>query len=652
MWLLNTTTYQLHFQQDPSHVAYAILSHCWDPQGEQNLQDLQAIQENARSHFQVPPAADDPQLLECIRSQLSAKIRGCCDYARERGLPYAWVDTCCINKTSSAELSEAVNSMFDWYAHAEVCYVFLSDVSAADDPAAPRSAFRASRWFTRGWTLQELVVPYGNVFLARDWRMVGTKASLAPVLAEVTGIDVQVLLRTRPLHAVSVARRMSWAAHRATTRPEDEAYCLMGIFGVRMAVIYGEGRQAFVRLQEEIMKRIPDQSLFAWGPALPLPSLDAVTLHKRIPDEALRAHPGAYLFATRPADFKGASSMASLPLGDVARSLALPSLNPPLHLSTSYGVRTSLPMFTLTLPCWNEPAVDVQVAVLACRDAYGRIAALILAPQDSTSRHLLGGVAVHTALAPRPRMFMIDPAVFSDPRCRASSVVRDICIPSQRLQLEPDTIEPARPLQTTPGSGLPRVWAIALPCWTLAHFRDMGVVANVVVEDGGEMRPVLLPLSVDDRHTFTLCHETQTIALEVFASSAADKGRFGLCVSVSWTGIRSEAVQSAQGDMLDLFGDNVRVAHGGWVDQWENGSKVFPAPVEGAAGVSLQFIAWDGYDHPLTAELGVDIHRFYAVDVCLEFPGDSPAARWSPSSWGSSSRSSSTFGGHGYACVT
>ncbi|EIW65323.1 HET-domain-containing protein, partial [Trametes versicolor FP-101664 SS1] len=247
MWLLNTSTYQIVFVQHPSEVHYAVLSHVWGD-GEQT--------------FQVN---SDRCLLDAIRAQLSPKIRHCCDYARAHGHTYIWIDTCCIDKTSSAELSEAINSMFAWYSGADVCYVFLSDVSASDSPMEEYSSFRRSMWFKRGWTLQELIVPSRNVFLSKDWRMIGTKASLASIIKDVTGIGTDILLHRRQLHTVSVAERMAWAAERETTRVEDEAYCLMGIFGVRLPVIYGEGSQAFVRLQEEIMRRIPDQSLFLWG---------------------------------------------------------------------------------------------------------------------------------------------------------------------------------------------------------------------------------------------------------------------------------------------------------------------------------------------------------------------------------------------------
>ncbi|EIW58813.1 HET-domain-containing protein, partial [Trametes versicolor FP-101664 SS1] len=244
MRLLNTHTGAFEWHHDPTTVRYAILSHVWD--------QLQRSPQNADTN-PVP-----------LLSLVSAKIRDCCVYARQNGYDLLWIDSCCIDKSSSAELSEAINSMYQWYEQSTVCYAFLYDVPSDEDPRAPGSQFRRSRWFTRGWTLQELVAPLRVVFLSREWRPLGTLSSLATVIEEVTGIDRGVLLHQTPLRTISVARRMSWAATRVTTRVEDEAYSLMGLFGVMMPTIYGEGRYAFARLQEEILKQAPDQTIFAW----------------------------------------------------------------------------------------------------------------------------------------------------------------------------------------------------------------------------------------------------------------------------------------------------------------------------------------------------------------------------------------------------
>ena len=145
---------------------------------------------------------------------LSPKIRDACAVARADGYRYLWIDSCCIDKTSSAELSEAINSMYRWYAHAALCYAFLADVPPKADPALPGSRFRRSRWFTRGWTLQELVAPLRVVFLARDWRPIGSKHALAALVADVTGIAYNALLHVEPLESASVAQRLSWACGR------------------------------------------------------------------------------------------------------------------------------------------------------------------------------------------------------------------------------------------------------------------------------------------------------------------------------------------------------------------------------------------------------------------------------------------------------
>ena len=255
MRLINTETLELEEYTDYELPEYAILSHTWGKE-EMSFWDLQSA--------------------EALSEPGHDKIKNCCSRAAADGLKYAWVYTCCIDKTSSAELSEAINSMYRWYKRSKVCYAYLSDVS--QDSINPKGVNRAienslvgkaigkSNWFKRGWTLQELIAPQQVMFFADDWSQVGTKAGWSIWLSEVTGINEGVLLGKSP-ERVPVAHRMSWAAGRQTTRVEDIAYSLMGLFGVNMPMIYGEGEMAFVRLQEEIMKRTHDRSLFAWKSA-------------------------------------------------------------------------------------------------------------------------------------------------------------------------------------------------------------------------------------------------------------------------------------------------------------------------------------------------------------------------------------------------
>ncbi|MCJ1273109.1 hypothetical protein MMC21_000898 [Puttea exsequens] len=194
-----------------------------------------------------------------------AKILESCKRALDDEYEYAWVDTCCINKESSAELSEAINSMYRWYRASAVCYAYLSDVQAdALESDAVEQQIKSSVWFKRGWTLQELLAPPNVRFYDRQWKFMGTKRNLNKVLTLKTGIDEDILNGRELPTRRSIAQRMSWASERETTRAEDTAYCLLGIFDVNMPLLYGEGERAFLRLQEEIIKQSDDHTIFAW----------------------------------------------------------------------------------------------------------------------------------------------------------------------------------------------------------------------------------------------------------------------------------------------------------------------------------------------------------------------------------------------------
>lgn len=223
---------------------------------------------------------DDWQFLHDGRSREPRfgylKIRKACQQAKEDGLKYLWADTNCIDKTNSAELSEAINSMYSWYLNSTICYAYMFDVLIPDTASWPAGtpltkyqgpsfdAFRKSRWFRRGWTLQELLAPKRVRFYSRDWTPIGTKRDMASLLAEITRVNEKYLLYAEDIRSASIAHRMAAVADRITTRPEDIAYCLLGLFDVNMPLLYGEGAMAFVRLQEEIMKVSDDHSIFAW----------------------------------------------------------------------------------------------------------------------------------------------------------------------------------------------------------------------------------------------------------------------------------------------------------------------------------------------------------------------------------------------------
>ncbi|KAK4198407.1 het domain-containing protein [Triangularia verruculosa] len=245
MRLINVFTLELHEFHGDKIPAYAI-SHTWgdDEVTFQNWNDLKAAS----------------------RKLGFSKIKGACAQAEKDGLKWLWCDTNCIDKTSSAELSEAINSMFSWYLRSAVCYAYLSDVPhQAVRKHKTYSAFGGSRWFTRGWTLQELIAPRKLTFFAHDWTKLGDKhGPLIGEIALVTGVPRGVLTGDNPIQNISISRKMSWLSKRTTTRVEDMAYCMMGLFGINMPLLYGEGPKAFTRLQGEIIKSSNDHTIFCW----------------------------------------------------------------------------------------------------------------------------------------------------------------------------------------------------------------------------------------------------------------------------------------------------------------------------------------------------------------------------------------------------
>ncbi|KAK5119908.1 hypothetical protein LTR85_007234 [Meristemomyces frigidus] len=348
MWLLNATTCQLEQFLDERLMRrkYATLSHTWGDE-ELTFQDLQ----NGLHTFQ--------------HKKGYVKVRYTLDQSLMDGQNYAWVDTCCIDKTSSAELSEAINSMYKWYENSSVCYAYLADIPGhcpkLDDELVSiheppdwdlfdeysghgsnrlvsswsrggkakgwceewSTVFAGSRWFTRGWTLQELIAPKEVCFFGGEWNYVGDKTELSQTLATITGISVRVLRNDIHVHKISAAQRMSWAALRETTRTEDEAYSLMGIFDINMPLLYGEGGKAYIRLQEEIMRKSSDLSLLGWSSPL-----DQTGGHIMEP-----SRPYGVVLATSPVGFGNAQKIVQCDI--------------PAHVTwelTNEGIRVGLPI--------------------------------------------------------------------------------------------------------------------------------------------------------------------------------------------------------------------------------------------------------------------------------------------------------------------
>ncbi|KUJ07659.1 uncharacterized protein LY89DRAFT_712082 [Mollisia scopiformis] len=213
MRLLNVATLQLEYftgEVGNGIPEYAILSHTW------GAEEISYSEYNSR---------------ESLTKKGYEKIMGCC---RFEGYQYIWIDTCCIDK---------------------ICYAYLSDVGSAEDPSIEGSSFDRSLWFTRGWTLQELLAPAEVIFLSSDWVEIGTKSSLCAAVSRITRIGTKALEECL-WNEYSVAQKLSWASGRRTTRVEDKAYSLMGLFDVNMPLLYGEGQKAFFRLQQEDLKAI------------------------------------------------------------------------------------------------------------------------------------------------------------------------------------------------------------------------------------------------------------------------------------------------------------------------------------------------------------------------------------------------------------
>ncbi|RMY40376.1 hypothetical protein D0866_01311 [Hortaea werneckii] len=317
MLLLNARTYALKFFHTAKTAPpYAILSHTWEDDEVlfKDMDDLESAK--TKSGWQ--------------------KIEYICRQALEDGLEWAWVDTCCIDKSSSAELSEAINSMFNWYKCSTVCYVYLCDLTMTvilrddypmvstwleranrmatggpdnstrdflifDNPweshveffqsvtsdiisavenddevySRPRheldmslldtlGALSTAKWWSRGWTLQELLAPTNLVFMDRHWQQIARLPDFVVTVSVISSVDVEVLAKTASLQSRCIAERLSWASKRSTTRTEDTAYALLGIFDAAMPLLYGEGNRAFKRLQEVISLRSNDLSIYAW----------------------------------------------------------------------------------------------------------------------------------------------------------------------------------------------------------------------------------------------------------------------------------------------------------------------------------------------------------------------------------------------------
>ena len=258
MRLLNTHTFRLeNLDFDVGQTQYALLSHTWTKK---------------------EPLLEDVERFGC-REDVDeyGKLAKSCYIASQESLDYVWVDSCCVDRRNAPEVEMTEIRMYHWFEQAALVIVHLSDVDSLD-----HQEFEHSRWFMRSWTLQELVAPRGIVrFFSRNWEYLGSRSNLSERISSITGIPTNVLTGHKLHSDYSIAQRMSWASRRFCTAPEDAAYSLMGLFDVEVPLLRGIGAEkAFLRLQEEIIKKSPDGSIFAWksrnlkSSGLLAPSLD------------------------------------------------------------------------------------------------------------------------------------------------------------------------------------------------------------------------------------------------------------------------------------------------------------------------------------------------------------------------------------------
>ena len=460
MRLLNTRTGEFQLVEDPRQEHYAILSHVWAKPGdpgvyveEQTFQEILQVQKLEASRRK-----------NTLPSKFSDKLRRFCEAALKDGFELGWVDTCCIDKTSSSELSEAINSMYSWYGYSGACYAFLRDVDSPTLDPKWRAAFTESKWFRRGWTLQELIAPRIVIFVSNGWEMLGSKHSLAACISSVTNIDIKVLTFEAPLEEIPIARRMAWAQSRETSRLEDEAYCLMGIFGVGMQTNYGEGRYAFIRLQEAILLQSPDQTIFAWGrfldePLTFLPSNSSSTpadSQPLNPDYNTVVEPSflkQYLLAPSPKEFDPSRSLNVVRLSREVfqQRLGIPiaeDLYQVFEITPGpYGLKTHFPLLPVRSSDKHLTSAT-HCAILACEDPDKGLLALLLRPRkDLTGNEFFAGAIVaestarQLALADEP--FGRDPSW--DSYCRLMYIdPLKLTIPSSSCNCSPD--QPPKPV--------------------------------------------------------------------------------------------------------------------------------------------------------------------------------------------------------------
>ena len=369
--------------------AYAIFSHRWLDMGELTFQDISKFKSLSVHGFQTlindklnrkilrgtdildqvnayspeSPTNDSFKLLEVMKklcgNMSDVERRGCQDFVKlveffnissKYGCNYVWFDSGCIDKSSSTELEESIRSMFNWYRNSKICIVHLANTIHLSD-------LRRDPWFTRGWTLQELLAPKRVKFFGKSWQDITLdsinndkdsylKVPLWRIISSITRIPLPTLLDFTP--GIDHARdAFVWVSNRKTTRIEDIAYCLIGLLGIPLSIAYGEGNMAFRRLQVEVLQHSHDMGLFAWI-----------------------GQPSAYnsMLAEGPQCFSQSSCQSHLqpllmPKSQTSRSVTnILLVLDPTHAFTNYGLRIPLSIYTVSnWEVWHAPSFTFRL---------------------------------------------------------------------------------------------------------------------------------------------------------------------------------------------------------------------------------------------------------------------------------------------------
>lgn len=452
MWLVDARTGRLQEFFDSDVPSYAILSHRWGPE-EVSFTELQQLSESI------------------LQKRGFTKIKACCDQAVRDGLDWAWIDTCCIDKRNSADLSEAINSMYRYYRDSEVCYAYLEDVT--EDIELGRvfdDLGKSSDWFTRGWTLQELIAPRRLTFYSAQWIELGHRDSLAHRLSRITSIPEDVL-QGASVTDYSVAQRFSWSSRRRTTRVEDAAYCLLGLMQVSIPLLYGEGENAFIRLQKEIIKTSADQSIFCWAS------------HSRLePHENVLASKMTGILAASPALFEYCATCR-----------ASSAIDHP-YAMTNLGLSIRLPLQEV-----NEDEGPVWIASLRGTSGKG---------VGSVVGNLIGGyVCLKRLYGNQYARITCRPWVIDHDKFRLTSIFVAQRISLQKLDQPSTTFGALLRLEN------PEKW-LTVPIWVFCDLQSAYVLRAIQhhVDQYAEKRQIMMPWSIQQ-----CCRKDTGHALVAFA---------------------------------------------------------------------------------------------------------------------------------------